>query len=92
MMGPFGWFDHTSKRENARLQAEREQLFERIEELEKEAAVHLSAVKRMARQNVQLSERLEQVQAANEALCREAVDRAGTLALPETPRGHGEVA
>jgi hypothetical protein len=30
--------------------------------------------------------------AANEALCREAVDRAGTLAPPETARGHGGAA
>jgi hypothetical protein len=40
----------------------------------------------LRRQTVQLTARLDEVQAANEALCREAVDRAGTLATPEATR------
>lgn len=39
-----------------------------------------------------LDEQRTELLAANDALCREAVDRAGTLAPPEAPRGHGGAA
>lgn len=47
------------QREIERLRADRECLYERLEAAEKDAAAHLSNVKRLAAQNVQLAEKLD---------------------------------